>query len=300
MAGQGSRALGIGAAVFQFVATSAIYAQPARPTAAEIVARINDRSGVQLPESTVDTFKAGNPDTPVTGIAVTMMATLAVLQRAAAKGHNLVITHEPAFYGHRDVTDALEEERDPVYAAKQAFIKKHGLVIWRFHDAPHRMNPDMIRTGMIRALGWEQYQNADSPDVFDVAQTTLEALAKSVGKQLGAGAIRIMGDPKARISRVGLTQGFPGFARNRNVLQFQNVDALVMGEDHEWETIEYATDAITAGQRKGVIVLGHIPSEQAGMEEVARWLGTFIKDVPIEMLRTPEPFNGSAPRSPLL
>jgi len=38
----------------------------------------------------------------VTGIAVTMMATLDVLQRAAANGQNLIITHEPTFYDHLD------------------------------------------------------------------------------------------------------------------------------------------------------------------------------------------------------
>jgi len=278
-------------AALQLAAFHAIGAQQPRPTAAEVVARISEQSGVGLPESTVDTFKAGNPDTRVTGIAVTMMATLDVLQRAAAKGHNLIITHEPTFYGHRDAIDLLEKESDAVYAAKQAFIKEHQLIIWRFHDTPHSMKPDMIRTGMIRALGWEQYQNANSPDVFDVAPTTVDALAKSVSRKLGANAVRTVGDPKARVSRVGLTLGFPGFGRNRSVLQTPGIEALIMGEDHEWETIEYAADAITAKRMKGVIVLGHVPSEQAGMEEVARWLGTFIKDVPIEMVRTADPFK---------
>ncbi len=53
-------------------------------------------------EPTVDTFKAGDPDSRVNGIAVTMMATLDVLQRAAAHGDNLIITHEPTFFDHLD------------------------------------------------------------------------------------------------------------------------------------------------------------------------------------------------------
>jgi len=72
-------------------------AQDKKPTAQEIVAAIQQHVGVPWKTPTVDTFKAGNPDTPVTGIAVTMMATLDVLQRAAANGQNLVITHEPTF-----------------------------------------------------------------------------------------------------------------------------------------------------------------------------------------------------------
>lgn len=260
-------------------------------SAADIIARIESRSGVQVAENTVDTFKAGDPETRVTGIAVTMMATLDVLQRAAAKGHNLVITHEPTFYSHRDATDVLESENDSVYSAKQEFIRKHNLVVWRFHDRPHLMKPDMIATGMIGAMGWEKYRSAANPNVFDIPAMTLRELARTAGARLGAPAIRIVGDSLTRVSRVAMTFGFPGFAANRRVLQVAGVEALVMGEDHEWETIEYGVDAVTSGRRKGLIVLGHVPSEQAGMEAVSRWLKSFITDVPVEFVPTREPFT---------
>src|SRR6266852_3692278 len=95
-------------------------------TARQVIKRIQKHVGVPWTEPTVDTFKAGDPDTAVKGIAVTMMATLDVLERAAASGKNLVITHEPTFYDHYDKTDALAAEGDPVYAAKAALIKQHG------------------------------------------------------------------------------------------------------------------------------------------------------------------------------
>ena len=41
--------------------------------------RIQKKVGVPWTTPTVDTFKAGDPNTPVTGIAVTMMATLDVI-----------------------------------------------------------------------------------------------------------------------------------------------------------------------------------------------------------------------------
>lgn len=92
-------------------------------TARQVVDRIKANVGVPWSEQTVDTIKAGEPDTPVDGIAVTMMATLDVLERAAAAGHNMVITHEPTFYDHLDPTDGLVGEKDPVTAAKLKFIK---------------------------------------------------------------------------------------------------------------------------------------------------------------------------------
>ncbi len=258
-------------------------------TAAEIIAKIETQSGVPGRENTVDTFKAGDAATRVTGIAVTMMATFDVLQRAAAKGHNLIITHEPVFYSHRDATEALSAEGDSVFAIKQKFIADKRLLVWRFHDRPHAMNPDMIRLGMIRALGWDQYRTPASPLIFGVPPTSVSALARQVSSRLGAGAVRIVGDPEASIQRVGFTQGFPGFAASKSAIQ-QNIDVLVMGEDHEWETIAYAADAITAGRLKAVIVIGHTPSEQAGMQEVARWLGTFITSVPVEFIPASDPF----------
>jgi hypothetical protein len=39
-----------------------------------------------------------------------------------------------------------------------------------------------------------------------------------------------------------------------------------------------------------LIILSHIPSEQAGMEECARWLKTFVTEVPIEFVATADPF----------
>lgn len=64
-------------------------------TARDVVERIQQNIGVPWREETVDTFKSGNPNAPIGGIAVTMMATIDVLQQAASCGANMVITHEP-------------------------------------------------------------------------------------------------------------------------------------------------------------------------------------------------------------
>src|ERR1700740_1456749 len=71
-------------------------------TAAQIIDRIKANVGVPWMAQTVDTFKAGDPPTPIPGVTPTMMATFDVLQRAAAANRNLIITHEPTFYGHQD------------------------------------------------------------------------------------------------------------------------------------------------------------------------------------------------------
>jgi len=40
-----------------------------------------------------------------------------------------------------------------------------------------------------------------------------------------------------------------------------------------------------------MIVLGHISSEQAGMEKVTTWLRTFISEVPIHFVPTRDPYR---------
>jgi putative NIF3 family GTP cyclohydrolase 1 type 2 len=267
-------------------------AAQAKPlTAREVIARIQSHVGIPWQQETVDTFKAGNPDAEVKGIAVTMMATLDVLERAAAAGQNLIITHEPTFYNHLDNPDQLEQkESDPVLAAKRVFIQEHGLVIWRFHDHWHRRNPDGIEAGMAHALGWEKYQDSSNQYLFAVPETDLQALASELKHRLNVPVMRVVGDPKLKIHKVALVPGASGFAKETRALEINDVQVLVTGEPREWETVEYVADAVTEGKPKALIILGHIPSEQAGMEECVRWLKTFVSEVPVELVPAREPF----------
>jgi putative NIF3 family GTP cyclohydrolase 1 type 2 len=259
-------------------------------TARQVIERIQKNVGVPWKAETVDTFKAGDPDTPVTGIATTMMATYDVLRRAAASGKNLIITHEPTFYNHEDKTSDFEKENDAVLATKQSFIAEHHLVVWRFHDHWHARRPDGIQTGMIRTLGWEKFQNPNNNHLFVVPETTLERLAADIRQRLGIHTLRVVGDPTMRVTKLALNPGYPGFPSERHTLQRDDVQVLVMGEGLEWETIEYGADAAAEGKQKALIILGHIPSEQAGMEDCAVWLRTFVTEVPVEFVPTAEPF----------
>jgi len=264
-------------------------AQEHRITARELVTQIQKQVGVEWKTDTVDTFKAGNPDTPVTGVAVTMMATMDVLQRASAKGLNFVITHEPTFYAHLDTPEGIPQS-DAVWAEKRAFIEKHGMVIWRFHDHWHMRKPDGIEAGSVHALGWEKFQRADNQYLFVIPETTLKELARQVSEKLGSSVVRVVGDPDMKITKVGFSPGAAGSQREIRALEQDDVQALMVGETREWETVEYAADAVSEGRKKALIVIGHIPSEQPGMEECARWLKGFVKNVPVEFVPAKQPF----------
>ena len=216
-------------ALSMFLATVGVRAQEHRIAAREIVAEIQQHVSVEWKKDTVDTFKAGNPDARVTGVAVTMMATMEVLQRASAQGLNFVITHEPTFYSHLDVPEGVPEN-DPVWAEKRSFIDKHGMVIWRFHDHWHMRKPDGIEAGNVHALGWEKYQRADNQYLFVMPETTVKALAEHVSKKFGSPVLRVVGDPEMKVTKVGLSPGAAGSQREIRALEQDDVQVLLVGE----------------------------------------------------------------------
>jgi putative NIF3 family GTP cyclohydrolase 1 type 2 len=289
-----------GALILALAAPSAAHPQASsgataapQVTARQVVERIQQRTGgpdlASWRGPTVDTVKAGDLDTPVTGVATTFSATMDVLKKAAARGANLVIAHEPTFYDHRDETAWLGD--DPVLQEKLGFIAKHKLVVWRFHDHAHAAagQPDRVLQGMVKALGWEAHQNAARPHVFSRPEIRLEDLAREIRSRLASRTLRVVGDRDLRVSRLAFV---PGAApRDVQVAAFrEDVEAVVVGESREWETVLYAVDAAAQGRRKGLIVIGHDLSEEAGMRECADWLRGFVTEVPVEFLPAGEPF----------
>ena len=118
----------------------------------------------------------------------------------------------------------------------------------------------------------------------------MQHLAADLKDRLQIHVMRVVGDPKLKIRKVALVPGASGFVKETHALEISDVQVLVTGEPREWETVEYVADAVAEGKPKALIILGHIPSEQAGMEECARWLKMFVSEVPIEFVAAREPF----------
>jgi putative NIF3 family GTP cyclohydrolase 1 type 2 len=266
-------------------------AQSGRLTARQVIERIQQHVGIPWRATTVDTVKAGNPDTPVVGIATTMVATLDLLKRAAAAHRNLIVVHEPTFYSSlEDEAHAPGNAEDPLFQLKKGFIEKNDLAVWRFHDHWHGRKPDGIITGMAIALGWDKYQVPDNPRVYALPQTTLGALAKDIRDRLKIRGIRVVGDPQTPVSKAAFNPGSTGLAQVERYFSGPDVDVFVCGEPREWDAVEYARDSIANGKKKGLIVLGHDMSEEWGMQECAKWLKTFITEVPIDFMPAGESF----------
>ena len=286
-------------------------ARAASVTAQDVVDRIKQQVGVPWKAETLDTFKAGDPSTVVTGIVTTASPTLAVLEKAAKSGANLIVTCEPTFYGRGDkptppvrpgtgggagggsgaAATAAEAEpaRDAVFAAKDAFITKHKLIVWRFSEHWRLRTPDPFAQGLRDTLGWSKFGSGNEPGRVTVPAMALDDLASRIKKTLGVrGGIRVMGDPRTQVRTLGLLPGSTPIQAALRTLP--GVDAIVAGEVREWETVEYVRDVLTTGGKKGLILIGRIVSEEPGMHACARWLTTIVPEVRASAIPAGDPY----------
>jgi putative NIF3 family GTP cyclohydrolase 1 type 2 len=259
--------------------------------AGEVVDRIKKNLGVAWRDATYrDTFKSGGPDTDVTGIATTVFVTLDVIQRASAAGLNMIIPHEDTFWNDRD--DPAIVGADPLYAAKRDLLAKHNVAVFRIHDHMHAQRPDFTFVGSARAIGLDPaHETPPNSHRFVIPETTLGALAAGIKSKSGARALRVVGNPNAKVSRIQLGVGYATAPVNN-----PDIDVVISGEQQEsdgaFDSPAYVLDAATLGLAKGWIMLGHAISEEAGMLEMARWIKGFMPEIPVQLVTAGEPFWG--------
>lgn len=273
-----------------------------------------DRIQRQLPgwkSPSVDAFLAGKPDTDVKGIATSFAPSLEVLHKAVAGGKNFIISREAPYWarntppgaagrgggggGRGPAANAMADH--PTYKAKQDYIAANNLVVYRFYDNWNARQPDPQVQALARALGWDKSVKASggapvspSSGFFTIPPATLKETAQSLKKTLKIKNIRCGGDPNIKVSKAALYPGLCPFPDMQQLLAEPGVDLIVMGEP-QWEIYngQYSFDLQSAGIKKGMIIIGHEPSQEPGSGEMAAWLKQFITEVPIEWLPAGDP-----------
>jgi putative NIF3 family GTP cyclohydrolase 1 type 2 len=275
-------------------------------TAQAVIDRIQKNLGVDWKPDTVDTFKAGDPATTVTGIVTTALASLDVLGRAVKAGANLIVTCEPTFYTHADTPTPPVRRGppglaqapaaaqppaapDPVFAAKADFLKKHNLVVWRFSEHWRLRQPNPYAQGLGAALSWSKFADTSDPTRFTIPEMSLDALVLHVKKSLNArGGMRIVGNPQQRIRTVAMLPGSTPIQASVAVLP--QVDAILAGEVREWESVEYVRDTVALGGKKSMTLIGRMVSEDPGMQVCAQWLKTIVPEVKSTWISAGDPY----------
>ena len=262
------------------------------------VRRIQAELGGDWPSTGADGFKAGDPSAALKGIATTSMATLDVLKQAAKSNANLVLTYEPTFYGRADGRAPAPgggrgpvgiSADDPVMKAKREFIEKNGLVVFRLRDHwQARKENDMV-TGLAATLGWSKHRVKMDDALYEIPPATAQATVDLIRAKLNLRAgLRAVGDRKATVRRVLL---HPGTMTPATMWErYSTVDLMVAGEVREWENTFYAADIFTAGEKRALVTVGRVVSEDPGMHACAEWLKTVVKEVPATWIGAGDPY----------
>lgn len=246
------------------------------------------------PHEKVDGIMAGDPDAKVTGVAVTWLPNLDILQRAGQRGLNFIIAHEPVFYYHPyfypygDSThvpagDLESKKATPPGQAKQRVISEHNLVVYRMHDGWDQFPTYGMGYALAGALGWGDRRVADAY-IYDVGPMTLHDLAATVAQKLGKPSIRFVGDPDRVVQKVTLDWGSPGAVDIIQRALAHGCDASITGEVVEWRDVEFARDAGV-----GLITGGHHATETPGMMGFYRWFKPLWLDLPVEYIDAGDP-----------
>jgi putative NIF3 family GTP cyclohydrolase 1 type 2 len=85
--------------------------------------------------------------------------------------------------------------------------------------------------------------------------------------------------------------GAPGPRWQAGLLSRPGVDALITGEVFEWETSEFARDALRLKLGKGLIITGHAASEEPGMRRIVPWLEQRLPGVAVTFIGTKSAFQ---------
>jgi putative NIF3 family GTP cyclohydrolase 1 type 2 len=276
-------------------------AQKGKLTAGEVVDRVKKNIGAPWPDNDPtfrDWYKIGGPDQTVTGIATSFGGNLRVLQIAQKAGLNMIIVHEPTFWSDADIrhpgtTGGQTEcgaacQADPLFKLKMDWATKNNIVVWRIHDHIHARKPaDGIRLGFARTIGWEKYQlKPDDLGHWKLPPTTLGEVAKYVAKTLETKSVRVVGDPNLPVTTVAY--GGHGLAQNMDAIQA--ADCAIVSEAREYDSFEYARDAVLSGAKKGAIFISHESGEDAGMGWFADWLRPLVPEVPVKLVSTTDEF----------
>ncbi|NLX95887.1 MAG: Nif3-like dinuclear metal center hexameric protein [Rhodopirellula sp.] len=239
---------------------------------------------------------AGDPDAPLAGVVTCWSPTLQVLDLAADRGANLVISHEPLTWEvcGRDPEAGLEwyQERHPTAKApnqrRLALIAARGLSVYRYHSnwdwAPRFGMVDML--ARLMELG-EQAAGPRVAPVYRIGPTTVGELLRRARSVLQTGPLRVVGDPARTVTRVAICHGgfgqmftFPEVARDAGA------ELALFGEMLDY-TIRYCVEIDLAA-----IELGHYRSEHPGMQGMADFLRQRIaQEIPVECLPSHEPWR---------
>ena len=227
-----------------------------------------------------DSFKHGDPDAEVKGIAVAWQSSMAALQEAHAKGLNLFITHEPTFYSHMDDDERMRAS-EPA-RRKMAFLDDTGIVVYRCHDTW-----DVFpKIGIVDA--WSDYLGLGAPiatqryyNLHEVPTTTAWELTHRIARAvsgLGEQMVQLVGAKSPMVTKLAVGTGAITNVRHMVAM---GADAVLVSDDG---TVLWRDAAWAADLGVPMIIVNHMTAEIPGLQKLVIYLREQFPGVPIEFV----------------
>lgn len=232
------------------------------------------------PASYRDTFKMGDPNTPVKAVASCFMSTFDVIKRAHEKGLNFVITHEPTIWTDADLLPPVQN--DPLYKLKLEYVNDNKMVLWRTHDSWHKMQPEPMNDAQNKKLGWDKYALANDPKTEQFPPMPLRDIVAQYVHKVPTESVRVIGNPNLVVK--SLTHC--GHGCEANIEGLEKYDATISIEAREFETAEYGRDFLASGGKGAMIIASHESGEENGMEFFTTWFKEHLPGIHIEFIPT--------------
>ena len=240
--------------------------------------------------ATCDTVKYGDTSKECTGVATAIYPSPDVIRAAGEAGCNLLVVHEPSFYGHMDPLDWLRGNETA--EKKMALLDAYGIVLFRDHDRIHAHVPDGIFYGLFAELGWLSYLDQPLDVPTDPGQPLIRTLtlpgipvaeiAAMFKEKLGLKAVRFTGNPGTIVRKAALAAHlFPNQQKLIEAIEREKIDLLIPGEIIDWEVPCYFKDAGQLGLNKACLHLGHFNMEELGMKYAVNWLKELAPGLPV-------------------
>jgi putative NIF3 family GTP cyclohydrolase 1 type 2 len=229
-------------------------------------------------ETTVDTFKAGNPETEIHGIAVGWMSYTWAIEQAIKLNCNVFITHEPTLYTHLENTDDIFQFEGA--RKKRAFIEQCGIVILRCHDIWDGIEEIGIPDSWAGLLGLSDPVVKDRfLRIFEVENKTALDIAHQVlesTRPFGQEIVQLTGPANKPVTRIGIGTG--AITPFMKLVDEYQVDLAICVDDGMRYCFEgaYAIDLNIP-----LIVINHAVSEEIGIMSLAKHLQSQFLQIPV-------------------
>jgi len=241
--------------------------------------------------ATCDQFLYGDPKAEVEGVATAWTVTRSVMHRAAAKGLNVIVSHEPMFLSITGRHGRAQSDlREGINQKRRQLAGQLGLTVMRCHDTWDRMPEVGIPDAWAEFLGFqaeprpvESFYKVCLVDSLTVAQVGRGVLEKI--RRLGEDWVLYFGDPDRRVSRIAVGTG--AITHLTDMVQLR-VDMAIVTDDgvNTWDGGLMASELDVP-----LLIVNHATAEKPGMQAMAKYLDEVFPTVPVEYIDVEFPYR---------